>query len=403
MTPFDVIKTRLQTQRALDPLFQPPTRAGSVTCCQTTIQAPTFDEAGKLCRYDPRMDAQTRAGTSPHLKPRIPRATPAVHHATDMRPRVMPNVFVSASNMSATACAFPDREVAARELRAVASEGRLGGLWDGAIKIGRQEGIKGLWRGLSPTLVMTVPSQVTYMTCYDHFRLYFLELGPEVHSSGQVSLSNVTPHTLGASLAAGAIARSISATLVTPLELLRTRLQATTSGASDGVERGLSNVFRDLGRQVSREGPTVMFRGLVPTLYRDVPFSAIYFAGYESMKRVLTGSGLGERNDDAMGAQTKSQEFATAFVSGATSGIVAAIFTQPFDLIKTRLQAEQGGGSNTANGRSVMSMARNIVQNEGGFMGLFQGMSPRAAKVAPACGIMIASFEVVGRWLEDHS
>ena len=34
-----------------------------------------------------------------------------------------------------------------------------------------------------------------------------------------------------------------------------------------------------------------------------------------------------------------------------------------------------------------------------GMAGLFKGMTPRIAKVAPACGVMIASFEVVGRVL----
>lgn len=195
------------------------------------------------------------------------------------------------------------------------------------------------------------------------------------------------------SLASGALARGFSATLVTPLELLRTRLQASTSTSSS---RNLTGILLELGRQVKQEGPTVMFRGLVPTLYRDVPFSAIYFAGYESMKRIITGAGLGERNAE----DGRGKEFSVAFISGSTSGILAAIVTQPFDLIKTRLQAEDSQSKKRMSG--IMNAMKQIVEKEGS-AGLFRGLSPRVAKVAPACGIMIASFEFIGRWLQERS
>ena len=49
-------------------------------------------------------------------------------------------------------------------------EGRLTGVWDGIVKVARVEGWQSLWRGLLPTLAMTIPSQVTYMSFYDVFR-----------------------------------------------------------------------------------------------------------------------------------------------------------------------------------------------------------------------------------------
>lgn len=241
---------------------------------------------------------------------------------------------------------------------------------------------------------MTVPSQVTYMTCYDIFRQYFMSLdtGSRTTTKTPGSFANVSSHTLMASLASGALARGISATLVTPLELLRTRLQ---SSSSTSTSRNLTSILVELGGQVKQQGPTVMFRGLVPTLYRDVPFSAIYFAGYESMKRIITGSGLGERNVE----DSRTKEFSVAFFSGSTSGILAAIVTQPFDLIKTRLQAEAQSSKKRSN--STLEVGRRIMKAEGA-SALFRGLSPRVAKVAPACGIMIASFEFIGRWLQEN-
>ncbi|MCO5592995.1 hypothetical protein L7F22_046999 [Adiantum nelumboides] len=103
---------------------------------------------------------------------------------------------------------------------------------------------------------------------------------------------------------------------------------------------------------------------------------------------------LGERNID----DSRLKEFTVAFASGSTSGILAAIVTQPFDLIKTRLQAE---AENRRTQSSTLQIWRQIAARDGS-VGLFRGLSPRVAKVAPACGIMIASFEFVGRWLEEN-
>ncbi|SPO20770.1 related to mitochondrial carrier family protein [Ustilago trichophora] len=515
MTPFDVIKTRLQTQSSAEPLFFPSqhlastaatsglhkgkgvVRGGSsglaagglqahpATCCQQTFFTSNRQPESILCRYDPRQPSSsssasaatasaaasasasastvtTSSSSSPAFftptstsKSTSTRSAPRTtasrfgRHTTSFGAssnpprssvRILPSPppapvgylhpspsAVTANGSSSCACAFPNEAVAARELNAAAAkQGRLTGLWDGVIKVGKAEGIRGLWRGLAPTLMMTVPGQVTYMSCYDFFRSQLLASedssqiqaafqedsaanGRELGLAGKSpSLSAVTAQSLYASLFAGALARGISATLVTPLELIRTRLQASSRSQAT-----LSSILRGLWVEMrtttlsSGRGPLILWRGLTPTLWRDVPFSAIYFAGYEAAKRSLTGGGLGEGNASGSG-----EEFGVAFVSGALSGSFAAVLTHPFDVIKTRLQTQGALGEGegrlsgslrgaTAKGSGNVWVAmRTIVEKEGG-KGLWKGLSPRTAKVAPACGVMIASFEVVGRMLAD--
>lgn len=221
------------------------------------------------------------------------------------------------------------------------------------------------------------------MTCYDYFRSLFLAEQSDGHAAPG---SGITTQTMLASLVSGALSRSISATLVTPLELVRTRLQASD------VSHSLSSIVSSLSAQVRSEGPSVLFRGLSTTLWRDVPFSAIYFMGYESLKRIMTGgSGLGEGN-----GKGGLEEFSVAFISGATSGSVAAVATHPFDLIKTRLQVQtKSSNRHSGKGSRTISALRSIVRDEG-WQGMFRGLSPRVAKVAPACGLMIGSYEAVG-------
>ena len=93
------------------------------------------------------------------------------------------------------------------------SRRRFSGTWEGLVKIARYEGAASLWRGLSPTLVMAVPSNVIYFTGYD-----WLRTGPAA------PLGDVA-----APLVAGASARAIAATVISPLELFKTRLQASSA------------------------------------------------------------------------------------------------------------------------------------------------------------------------------
>lgn len=113
-----------------------------------------------------------------------------------------------------------------------------------------------------------------------------------------------------------------------------------------------------LRTMIEAQGYRGLWRGLGPTLYRDVPFSGIYWTSYEGIKSLW---GI---------HQTPS--FSESFMAGAISGCVsvchylnsfyyilffnlmnanifdnkfiqmAALCTTPFDVIKTHKQIEFG-------------------------------------------------------------
>lgn len=75
---------------------------------------------------------------------------------------------------------------------------------------------------------------------------------------------------------------------------------------------------------------------------------------------------------------------------------VAASITTPFDVIKTHRQIELGekliyGKNSPSESRVVEAIAKIYKQN--GIQGIFAGLTPRVARVAPACAIMISTFE----------
>jgi solute carrier family 25, member 39/40 len=271
--------------------------------------------------------------------------------------------------------------------------------FDGLRKIARNEGITTLWRGLSPTLVMTVPANIIYFTGYDWLRFNNASPVNKIVADGY------------APLVAGSIARIVAAMVVSPIEMFRTRMQASTSTSSTGH---LAETARGIREMVHISGYTSLWRGLTLTLWRDVPFSGIYWWGYESIRGCLTetreksrGQSL-DTNIPRSRARSRSQSkenhiatFADSFTAGAISGAIASILTTPFDVGKTRQQVFKDKSTLTEGTIKVLapeerSMPRflwHVFKSEG-FAGLWKGWVPRTLKVAPACAIMISSYEV---------
>jgi len=270
--------------------------------------------------------------------------------------------------------------------------------FDAMRKIARNEGLTTLWRGLSPTLVMTVPSNIIYFTGYDWLR--FNKQSPV----NRTFSDNTAP------LIAGASARIMAAAAVNPIEMFRTRMQA--SQATGGTH--FAETVKGVGEMVASHGYTSLWRGLTLTLWRDVPFSGLYWWGYESIRGALTdarerGRGRVYERDQPRGQVRKRSQsrenhtatFADSFTAGAASGAVASILTMPFDVGKTRRQVFQDTGKTPAGAKKVLapeeqSMLKLLTHifKEEGVRGLWKGWAARTLKVAPACAIMISCYEV---------
>jgi solute carrier family 25 protein 39/40 len=181
-----------------------------------------------------------------------------------------------------------------------------------------------MWRGTGPALAMSVPGQVIYMLGYDYGRRTAFDQAPTwaYVPTREVDGLRVEERKLRASyltcvpLIAGGVSRTFVAALVSPVELLRTRLQSSTTGTT------IPAIFYAMK---ANGGWRSAWKGLPATLWRDVPFSGIYWASYEGFKRTLTGGkGMGESSED----QTVGEEFAIAFISGAGSGMVRPFFLE---------------------------------------------------------------------------
>jgi solute carrier family 25, member 39/40 len=304
----------------------------------------------------------------------------------------------------------------------------------------KQEGITSLWRGLTPTLLMSIPATVVYFVSYDSLKAQI-----------ETFFSQTTGHPPPFSLApavAGALARTLAATTISPLELMRTRMQSLNFTQENKAP--LRFIIDDYKAMAHAGGLKSLWRGLVPTLWRDVPFSAIYWSSYELTKQLLCqvvypriAAAIKEpppspiKNPSSLPPPNLhhplQHDFSIPFLAGALSGAFAALLTTPFDVVKTRRQAEgllnQSSLTHDTTSHPLaasspsdklclsptpscptqrqnssirpflylnvsMRMCLEKIWREEGMSGLFSGVSARIVKVAPACAIMISSYEI---------
>ncbi|XP_041825748.1 solute carrier family 25 member 39 [Melanotaenia boesemani] len=237
------------------------------------------------------------------------------------------------------------------------------GTLDAFVKITRHEGVRSLWSGLPPTLVMAVPATIIYFTCYDQLR--------DVLRFGLGLQGSHVP------LLAGGLARLGAVTVISPLELVRTKMQSR--------QLSYSELRMCIRTSVAQGGLLSLWRGWGPTVLRDVPFSALYWFNYELVKVQLCEQ-----------YQMPQANFSISFTAGAISGAIAAILTLPFDVVKTRRQIQLGELDTLGDSLKKTTSTWHIMKEiwaEMGYKGLFAGFMPRVIKVAPACAVMISSYE----------
>lgn len=264
------------------------------------------------------------------------------------------------------------------------------GTLDALIKIAQIEGITTLWRGLSVTLLMAIPANVVYFAGYESLR---------DNSPLKTIYPQLNP------LVCGALARTIAATTIAPLELFRTRIQSIPrSSKLSTSSMMLKDLMNEMKIEASQLGYKALFKGLQITLWRDVPFSGLYWSTYEFYKKncwleVSLISSFYEFSSSSW------EYFINGFLGGSLSGTIAALVTHPFDVGKTRMQISLHPSDlqrtvSTAKIDSNIHQSKNMfmflneIKNREGFSALYTGLFPRILKIAPSCAIMISTYEI---------
>eukprot|EP00743_Colponemidia_sp_Colp-15_P003616 GILK01003901.1.p1 GENE.GILK01003901.1~~GILK01003901.1.p1 ORF type:complete len:318 (+),score=46.52 GILK01003901.1:39-992(+) len=234
-----------------------------------------------------------------------------------------------------------------------------------AANIARQEGSRGLYKGLTASLFR--------QACYSSTRF-----GLYAPIKDAMSSPSETVFPTYKKFAAGMTAGGLGAFVGCPGDVVMVRMQA------DGrlpVEqrRNYRHVFDGLRRIVSEEGAATLWRGSRPTVLRAMLTTSAQLGTYDEVKIQLLASGYFK---DGMPAH---------FCSSMTAGFLATVVSSPVDVVKTRIMNMKDGGMKYT---SAFDCFVKTVKLEGPF-GLYKGFWPNFFRLGPHTIVMLMAYEQI--------
>lgn len=240
----------------------------------------------------------------------------------------------------------------------------------------RQEGVWSLWKGLNATVVRV----------FFGAGLYFVSL----HALND-ALGSSKSGSGFKSFIAGAVARSFSAAVLSPVAVVKTRLEWAAKGTTP--YKGTLHALRSIA---ATEGLASLYSGLLPTILRDAPFSGLYFAFFTSLRSAWTearGTGGSSRVGDITAGPDGKKHYPPVmnFTCGFLAGVGATLLTHPADVIKTRLQIRDAKGR-FVDGAVLLTEVRALLAQQGA-KGFFVGLEARVGKRAGQTALTWTLFE----------
>lgn len=133
------------------------------------------------------------------------------------------------------------------------------------IKIGQQEGIRGLYRGLQASLIRDCPYAALSFTLYSQLCFHLSQPFPDASPNQKQAIVFI----------AAAVGAGTATTLTHPFEVIKTKQQ---------LEMGQQWGLRQVARAVyAKDGLTGFFRALVPRLVRRSLMSGITWTLYSTI------------------------------------------------------------------------------------------------------------------------
>lgn len=261
-------------------------------------------------------------------------------------------------------------------------------------------GVPGLYKGVVPGVAGIVPAAAVYMLTFQTLKSRLGRQFPRRRNDAVVAVS----------AALGDVAASL---VRVPCEVLKQRLQVGVyANAVQALRRSMAPAAGGLRR---------LYAGLGAQLTRDVPYAAAEFVVYENLKTVALrraerrsqNAALDASNVSAPVSESRKDQPAAArlqqrlqdgklsrvdgLVVGAIAGAIAAIVSNPADVVKTRLmtQVRNSGGGQVAGGVAYRGVRDTFIRiaREEGVLTFGKGIAPRIAAKALQSSLFFAAYE----------
>ncbi|KAL8771197.1 MAG: hypothetical protein Q9209_003368 [Squamulea sp. 1 TL-2023] len=185
----------------------------------------------------------------------------------------------------------------------------------------------------------------------------------------------------------------LSASLLQPIDLLKTRVQQARSTS-------LLHTFRDITR--GPDSLRQLWRGTLPSVIRTGFGSALYFSTLNALRQhvsqsnILTSTGVVSLSKNSQRSPLSSSLPQLSNLANLTTGAIArasvGLVMMPITVIKVRYE------SNLYSYQSLFAAGSSILRQEG-IKGFFAGFGATAIRDAPYAGLYVVFYEQSKRYL----
>ncbi|KAJ3861780.1 MAG: mitochondrial carrier domain-containing protein [Lentinula lateritia] len=249
---------------------------------------------------------------------------------------------------------------------------------DAFVKTWKNEGIKGLQRGLGPAYMYQILLNGSRLGFYEPFRRGINELvgrSPEE----QIPITSVL---------AGASSGAVGASLGNPLFLIKARMQAYSPALPVGAQHYYKNSFDAMSTIFRAERFRGLVRGIDAAILRTSMGSSVQLPSYNFTKNQLVKRGILPDNS----AWTF---LASSFVSGACVCVVM----QPADTALTRMYNQPT--IRNAEGKIVGALYKNPIDclwktfKTEGVRGWYKGSTAHFLRIAPHTIVTLTANDLI--------
>eukprot|EP00730_Choanoeca_flexa_P014365 TRINITY_DN6258_c0_g1_i2.p1 TRINITY_DN6258_c0_g1~~TRINITY_DN6258_c0_g1_i2.p1 ORF type:complete len:298 (+),score=37.93 TRINITY_DN6258_c0_g1_i2:80-973(+) len=231
----------------------------------------------------------------------------------------------------------------------------------------REEGWRGLFRGIQPSLVTLPLFWACYFPIYDGIKRQ-LGVADRQHAAAW-------KHCVAAMGAA-----AVCDVLTNPLWVVRTRMISAVYHESERTALQKMSVRQHVSHIVRKEGIWALYKGLGASLI-GLAHVALQFPMYEVFKEKARAH-----------SPDGKEGLAGLMAASAGSKLIAGTITYPHEVIRARMQDARTSSS-------LIGITRQIWREEGP-RGFFRGLRVNVVRVLPSCVTTFVTYELVKQLLE---
>ncbi|RZF43407.1 hypothetical protein LSTR_LSTR001668 [Laodelphax striatellus] len=242
----------------------------------------------------------------------------------------------------------------------------------------KQEGFKGLYKGLVPSIWGSGSSWGLYFLFYSSIKVWS-------QSGDTTTPLGPTTHMIAATEAG-----ILTVVITNPVWVVRTRMCLQYGNESDSANgKHYTGTIDALSKIYRVEGIRGWYKGLIPSLF-GVSHSALHFMAFEEMRNYYNQQYKSVPIDTNLG----TKEFLMIVTSAR---FLATLLTFPFQVVRNRLQDHRAAGEYTG----IVDCIRKTWRFEG-FQGFYKGLTPNLTRILPATIIIFTTYENVSWYLLER-